>query len=62
MVFRKKNSKFRKKMNLVWWVFVISIFFYPIFIFSMIYTDKHPNSKLTKWWKKYIVENEKDYD
>lgn len=50
-------------MNLIWWVFVISIFFYPMFIFSMIYTEKHPKSKFTKWWEKYIVEKEnKNYD
>ncbi len=62
MVLGKKNSKFTKKMNVIWWLFVFSILFYPIFVLLVIYTDKNPNSRFTKWWKKHIAENKEDYD
>lgn len=62
MVFGKENSKFRKKMNLIWCLFIFAIFFYPVFVLLVIYTDKNPNSRLTKWWRKHIAENNEDYD
>jgi len=46
-------------MSILWWLFIISIFFYPTFIFLMIFSEKYPNTKLGKWWEKYIVEKEK---
>jgi hypothetical protein len=49
-------------MNLIWWLFVFAILFYPIFVLLVIYTDKTPNSRFTKWWRKHIAENNEDYD
>lgn len=50
-------------MIILWWIFLISILFYPTFMIMVFYTDRHPNSKITKWWEKYIVEKEKEnYD
>ncbi len=49
-------------MNLFWWLLVISIFFYPFFVFAIVFTEKYPNNKFSKWWEKHIVEKNEDYD
>jgi hypothetical protein len=43
-------------------VFVFSIFFYPLFIFVVIYTNKYPNNRFSKWWKKHIIDKNENYD
>lgn len=49
-------------MNLTWWLFLLSIFFYPMFVLLIIYTDNNTNSRFTKWWRKHITEHNEDYD
>ncbi len=49
-------------MIIFWWIFFISLLFYPTFMIMIFYTDRHPKSKITKWWKKHIIDKNEDYD
>ncbi len=42
-------------MTFIWWLFIFAILFYPSFIILVIFTEKYPNTKFSKWWKKHII-------
>jgi hypothetical protein len=49
-------------MSLIWWLFVFSILFYPSFIILIIFTEKYPNTKFSKWWREHIIDRNEEYD
>jgi|694.fasta_scaffold38201_7 hypothetical protein len=49
-------------MNIILWIGLFSFIIYPTFVGVTVFANYFPNTKLSKWWKKHVIDNNEEYD
>lgn len=49
-------------MNIILWLALLSLIIYPSFAIITVFVNYFPNLKLSKWWKKNIIDRDEEHD